>query len=218
MTRGVARRDHVFPAEDTPSSIVVTAKSTDPSVIAREECQGIRPSPCPKTAGTGSTSRRSGFCRMLWPASRRRKRAPRRRSIVDADGTVKEGAATNVWIVDADGALRHASGRARHPARHHAHDADGCDRKARNQRSTSGNFPSTKCWRRARYSSRRRQAFVFRWLPSTARRLPMVIPAACRRKFVKPFSTLRKRLRFDTKFAGGRGRGYLPAFGRYQIE
>ncbi|MGO7718978.1 D-amino acid aminotransferase, partial [Rhizobium johnstonii] len=29
VTRGVARRDHVFPAEGTPPSLVINAKSTD---------------------------------------------------------------------------------------------------------------------------------------------------------------------------------------------
>src|SRR5436305_11856515 len=31
ITRGVARRDHAFPASDTPPSVVVTAKNLDPS-------------------------------------------------------------------------------------------------------------------------------------------------------------------------------------------
>ena len=39
ITRGVARRDHAFPAPDTPPSLVVTAKNLDPSrneAIARD--------------------------------------------------------------------------------------------------------------------------------------------------------------------------------------
>ena len=39
ISRGVARRDHAFPAADTPPAIVVTAKNLDPSrneAIARD--------------------------------------------------------------------------------------------------------------------------------------------------------------------------------------
>ncbi len=39
VTRGVARRDHVFPAEGTPPSIVVTAKSTRSVCHCQEECR-----------------------------------------------------------------------------------------------------------------------------------------------------------------------------------
>jgi D-alanine transaminase len=42
VTRGVAKRDHVFPAADTRPSIVVTAKNTDPAIIAAKNANGIR--------------------------------------------------------------------------------------------------------------------------------------------------------------------------------
>src|SRR5687768_9961668 len=66
----------------------------------------------------------------------------------------------------------------------------------------SAHLLSKKCLARAKFSSRRRQASVFRWSRLTVKLSPTVTPAACHRKFVKPFSTLRKRLRFDTKILG----------------
>lgn len=42
VTRGVARRDHVFPAEGTPPSLVITAKSTDAKIIAAKNANGIK--------------------------------------------------------------------------------------------------------------------------------------------------------------------------------
>lgn len=42
VTRGVARRDHVYPSADTPPSLVITAKITDPSVIAKKNETGLK--------------------------------------------------------------------------------------------------------------------------------------------------------------------------------
>ncbi len=41
VTRGVASRDFVFPSADTKPSLVVTAKKTDPAVIAAKNENGI---------------------------------------------------------------------------------------------------------------------------------------------------------------------------------
>src|SRR5262245_28406153 len=41
VTRGVARRDHAFPPAGTPSSLVVTARSLDPSANERLAAEGI---------------------------------------------------------------------------------------------------------------------------------------------------------------------------------
>ena len=42
VTRGVARRDHVFPSPDTPPAIVVTAKRTSPAASAARAAKGIK--------------------------------------------------------------------------------------------------------------------------------------------------------------------------------
>ena len=49
-----------------------------------------------------------------------REQGAREAWFVDADGSVTEGSSSNAWIVTRDGTRRHAAGRPRHPARHHA--------------------------------------------------------------------------------------------------
>ena len=108
VTRGVARRDHAFP---------------DPAVAAERgrHRPGDRPRrrPRPRPAqgvggdhrardplGAAATSRPSACCPTCWPSRRRARPAPYEAWFVDELGLVTEGASTNAWIVDADGALR----------------------------------------------------------------------------------------------------------------
>lgn len=105
VTRGTAPRDHAFPKDAAPS-VVVTAKSVDPSknqVLAKKGVAAVsRPDlrwgRCDiKTVGllpnvlAKQTARESGAYECL---------------MYDEMGLVTEGASTNVWIVDEDGKLR----------------------------------------------------------------------------------------------------------------
>lgn len=105
VTRGVARRDHVFPAADTRPSIVVTAKSTDPSVIARKNAQGIKAITVPENRWDRVDIKTIGLLPNALARQQAKEAGAQEAIFVDADGTVKEGAATNVWMVDQDGAL-----------------------------------------------------------------------------------------------------------------
>jgi D-alanine transaminase len=104
VTRGVARRDHAFPAQVAPA-LVVTARR-------------IPPYPADVTRWTGKAitqpDQRWARCDIktvgLLPNVLARQAAREQGAIeavlVDADGMVTEGAATNFWIVDAAGVLR----------------------------------------------------------------------------------------------------------------
>lgn len=105
VTRGVARRDHVFPAEGTPPSIVVTAKSTDPSVIAKKNTTGIKAITVPDNRWDRVDIKTVGLLSNALARQQAKEAGAQEAIYVDADGMVKEGAATNVWIVDADGTL-----------------------------------------------------------------------------------------------------------------
>jgi D-alanine transaminase len=105
VTRGVARRDHVFPAEGTPPSIVVTAKSTDPSIIARKNAAGIKAITVPDNRWDRVDIKTVGLLSNALARQQAKEAGAQEAIYVDADGMVKEGAATNVWIVDADGKL-----------------------------------------------------------------------------------------------------------------
>ncbi len=105
VTRGVARRDHVFPAEGTRPSIVITAKSTDPSIIARKNAGGIKAISVPDNRWDRVDIKTIGLLPNAMARQQAKEAGAQEAIYVDRDGFVTEGAATNVWIVDADGTL-----------------------------------------------------------------------------------------------------------------
>ncbi len=105
VTRGVARRDHAFPAESVPPALVVTVRRIPPfpqslegwtiSAITQPDLRWKR---CDiKTVGllpnvlARQAARRQGAAEAI---------------LIDESGMVTEGAATNAWIVDPAGRLR----------------------------------------------------------------------------------------------------------------
>ncbi|MBD9646859.1 D-amino-acid transaminase [Ensifer sp. ENS09] len=106
VTRGVARRDHVFPAAETRPSIVVTAKRTDAGAIARKATHGIAAITVPENRWDRVDIKSVGLLPNVLARQKAKEEGAQEAIFVDADGTVKEGAATNVWIVDRDGNLR----------------------------------------------------------------------------------------------------------------
>ncbi|RWX11315.1 D-amino-acid transaminase [Rhizobium hidalgonense] len=105
VTRGVARRDHVFPAEGTPPSLVITAKSTDPKIIAAKNANGIRAITLLDNRWDRVDIKSVGLLPNAMARQQAKEAGAQEAIYVDADGMVKEGAATNVWIVDPDGTL-----------------------------------------------------------------------------------------------------------------
>ncbi len=106
VTRGVGRRDHVFPDADTPPSIVVTAKRTDPGAIARKNAEGISAITVPENRWDRVDIKSVGLLPNVLARQQAKEAGAQEAIFVDVDGTVKEGAATNVWIVDREGTLR----------------------------------------------------------------------------------------------------------------
>lgn len=106
VTRGVARRDHVFPAAETRPSIVLTAKRTDAAAIARKATHGIAAITVPENRWDRVDIKSVGLLPNVLARQKAKEEGAQEAIFVDADGTVKEGAATNVWIVDRDGSLR----------------------------------------------------------------------------------------------------------------
>jgi D-alanine transaminase len=105
ITRGVARRDHAFPTHPIPPAIVVTVR---------------RSAPYPRDLAAWATTavthpdQRWARCDIksvsLLPnvlaKQAAREKGAAEAILISADGTVTEGASTNVWIVDAAGVLR----------------------------------------------------------------------------------------------------------------
>ncbi|CAN7367898.1 D-amino-acid transaminase [Rhizobium sp. LjRoot254] len=105
VTRGVAKRDHVFPHPDTKPSIVVTAKSTNPAIIAAKNANGIKAITVPENRWDRVDIKTVGLLSNALVRQQAKEAGAQEAIYVDADGTVKEGAATNVWMVDEDGTL-----------------------------------------------------------------------------------------------------------------
>lgn len=105
VTRGTARRDHVFPAADTAPTLVLTAKSLDRAAAEAKAAKGVKVITTPEN--------RWGRCDIktinLLPNVLARQAAKEEGAgeawFVDADGYVTEGAASNAWIIDSAGTL-----------------------------------------------------------------------------------------------------------------
>lgn len=105
VTRGTAPRDHAFPRDVAPS-VVVTAKSVDPS---RNEALAKK-----GAAAVSQPDLRWGRCDIktvsLLPNVLAKQAARESGAyeclMYDEMGLVTEGSSTNVWIVDEDGRLR----------------------------------------------------------------------------------------------------------------
>lgn len=105
VTRGVARRDHVFPSNDTPPSLVITAKITDPAVIAKKNETGLKAITLPDNRWDRVDIKTVGLLPNAMARQAAKEKGAQEAIYVDARGMVTEGAATNVWIVDKDGIL-----------------------------------------------------------------------------------------------------------------
>ncbi|MBL0373915.1 D-amino-acid transaminase [Rhizobium sp. KVB221] len=105
VTRGVAKRDHVFPAPGTRPSLVITAKSTNPDIIAGKNAKGINAITVPENRWDRVDIKTVGLLPNVLARQAAKESGAQEAIFVDEKGMVKEGAATNVWMVDEDGTL-----------------------------------------------------------------------------------------------------------------
>ncbi|MBR0555617.1 D-amino-acid transaminase [Ciceribacter sp. L1K23] len=105
VTRGVARRDHVFPSASVKPALVVTAKSTDPKGIAAKNEKGIKAITVRDNRWDRVDIKSVGLLPNALARQQAKEEGAQEAIFIDADGMVTEGAATNVWIIDRDGFL-----------------------------------------------------------------------------------------------------------------
>ena len=105
VTRGVARRDHVFPSAATKPALVVTAKRTDPGMAAKRAEAGLKVITVPENRWERVDIKTVGLLPNVLARQKAKEAGAQEAWFVDPDGTVKEGAATNAWIVTRDGVL-----------------------------------------------------------------------------------------------------------------
>lgn len=105
VTRGAARRDHVFPSPAVRPSLVVTAKSVNPAVNEARYISGVNAITVPDNRWERVDIKTVGLLPNVLARQQAREAGAQEAIFVDADGNVTEGGATNLWIVDRDGTL-----------------------------------------------------------------------------------------------------------------
>src|SRR5690606_23416976 len=105
VTRGVARRDHFFPADDTPPTITITAKSVDPTPMRLKYETGIKALTMPENRWDRVDIKTVGLLPNVLAKQQAKDEGAQDAVFVDAAGKIKEAASSNVWIVSGDGVL-----------------------------------------------------------------------------------------------------------------
>lgn len=104
VTRGVARRDHPFPAAARPT-LVMTVRPFDYAPRRRQQVTGIAVLTQPEQRWGRCDLKTTGLLPNILAKQAARQAGAFEAWMVEPDGTVTEGASTNAWIVTADGTL-----------------------------------------------------------------------------------------------------------------
>jgi D-alanine transaminase len=105
VTRGVAKRDHAFPAAGTAPSIVITAKNYDLGKLELGAADGIPVISVPDNRWERVDIKSVGLLPNVLAKQAAREAGAKEAWFVDAKGFVTEGSSTNAWIVTRDGAV-----------------------------------------------------------------------------------------------------------------
>jgi D-alanine transaminase len=110
VTRGVAPRDHYFPAVPVRPSLVVTARAVDPAKGATLAAKGVAVLTMPDIRWKRPDIKTIGLLPNLLARQAAKEKGAYEAWLVDEKGMVTEGAASNAWIVAQDGVIitRHA--------------------------------------------------------------------------------------------------------------
>ncbi|HEX8569201.1 MAG TPA: D-amino-acid transaminase [Caulobacteraceae bacterium] len=106
VTRGTARRDHAFPAADTPPTVVITARTIPLEILDARARAGVAVIAVPETRWARCDIKTVGLLPNALAKQAAKEAGAFEAWFVDELGFVTEGASTNAWIVDADGLLR----------------------------------------------------------------------------------------------------------------
>lgn len=105
VTRGVAPRDHAFPARAIRPALVVTARSIDPARTEQLARAGIAVITVPDQRWARVDIKSVSLLPNVLAKQAAREQGAREAWLVDRDGYVTEGASSNAWIVSKDGRL-----------------------------------------------------------------------------------------------------------------
>jgi D-alanine transaminase len=105
VSRGVAPRDHVFPAGVRPS-VVITAKPVDREAAARKAEAGVKAISSPDIRWGRCDIKTVGLLPNVLAKQAAKEQGAAEVIFVDRDGLVSEGGSTNVYMVGDDGVIR----------------------------------------------------------------------------------------------------------------
>lgn len=106
VSRGVARRDHPFPAPGTPPAVVVTVSRVDREATEARARQGVSVVTTPENRWGRCDIKTVGLLPNVLAKQKAREAGGVEAWFVDELGLVTEGGSSNAWIVDAEGVLR----------------------------------------------------------------------------------------------------------------
>jgi D-alanine transaminase len=106
VTRGTARRDHPFPPEGTPPSVIVTARSISAVKAEAQADKGVAVITQPDIRWGRCDIKTVGLLPNILAKQAARDRGAYEAWFVDEMGLVTEGSSTNAWIIDEHGKLR----------------------------------------------------------------------------------------------------------------
>jgi len=106
VSRGVAPRDHAFPGEDVRPAMVITAKAVDRAAAEAKAAKGVAVVTTPENRWGRCDIKTVGLLPNALAKQKAKEAGAAEAWFVDELGFVTEGAASNAWIVDADGRLR----------------------------------------------------------------------------------------------------------------
>ncbi len=105
VTRGVAPRDHIFPHPSVRPSLVVTARQIDPAKGEAAACKGVAVASIPDIRWRRVDIKSIALLPNVLARQSAREKGAYEAWLVDADGLVSEGAASNAWIIDQSGTI-----------------------------------------------------------------------------------------------------------------
>ena len=106
VSRGVAPRDHAFPDGEVRPAVVITVKAVDRAAAEAKAAKGVTVVTTPENRWGRCDIKTTGLLPNVLAKQKAREAGGAEAWFVDELGFVTEGAASNAWIVDADGRLR----------------------------------------------------------------------------------------------------------------
>jgi D-alanine transaminase len=105
VTRGVANRDHPFPAPDTPPAFVVTCRRLNLANVYARAKVGVKGSTQPDIRWGRCDIKSTSLLPNILAKQAAREAGAFEAVFLDEKGFVTEGSSTNIWIVTKDGTL-----------------------------------------------------------------------------------------------------------------